>query len=148
MARLEDLTVGTRVSGVVPNAVVTVKSVAWSGNQAIEVIFEDIGGRLDRKLLFRNDEHQLEVVTAGRPWSFEADSDLFRLVSEAHRIRLAWLFDPYVAITTSPVDPGAEVDVKLEIHIRVPGGIDDRSIRTISANAATLKLLTSNFERD
>jgi hypothetical protein len=31
------------------------------------VIFEDVGGRLDRKLLFRCDEHQLEIVTAGRP---------------------------------------------------------------------------------
>jgi hypothetical protein len=35
----------------------------------------------------------------------EGDGHLFRLVSEAYRIRLAWLFDPYVAITTSPVDP-------------------------------------------
>jgi hypothetical protein len=82
-----------------------IKSVSWSGNQAIEVIFEDGGGRLDRKLAICDDEHQLEIVTAGRPWSFEGDGHLFRLVPEAYRLRLAWLFDPYVAITTSPVDP-------------------------------------------
>ncbi|MCB9507840.1 MAG: DUF3883 domain-containing protein [Kofleriaceae bacterium] len=105
MARLEDLTVGTRASGIAPGSVVTIKSVTWTGNQAVELIFEDAGGRLDRKLVFRDDEHEIEVVTAGRPWSFEADGHLFRLVSEAHRIRLAWLFDPFVAITTSPVDP-------------------------------------------
>jgi len=34
-----------------------------------------------------------------------ADGHLLRLVSEAFRIRLAWLFDPYLAITTSLVEP-------------------------------------------
>jgi hypothetical protein len=36
----------------------------------------------------------LEVVGKGRPWSFDGDGALFRLVSEAHRIRLAHHFDP------------------------------------------------------
>jgi superfamily II DNA or RNA helicase len=41
----------------------------------------------------------------GRPWSFDGDGKLFRLVSEAHRINLAHLFDPLLAIHTSMVDP-------------------------------------------
>ena len=41
----------------------------------------------------------------GRPWSFDGDGALFRLVSEAQRIRLAHLFDPLLAIHTSVVDP-------------------------------------------
>ena len=41
----------------------------------------------------------------GRAWSFEADGHLFRLASEAHRIRLAHLFDPFLAIHTSPIEP-------------------------------------------
>ncbi len=41
----------------------------------------------------------------GRPWSFDGDGALFRLVSEAHRIRLAHLFDPVLAVHTSVVDP-------------------------------------------
>jgi hypothetical protein len=44
--------------------------------------------------------------------------------------------------------PGAEVDVKLEIHIRVPSGIDDGRVRIVSENASALKLVASNFERD
>jgi hypothetical protein len=32
-------------------------------------------------------------------------TDFLRLVSEAYRINLAWLFDPYVAITTSIIEP-------------------------------------------
>jgi len=41
----------------------------------------------------------------GRPWSFDGDGSLFRLVSEAHRIRLAHLFDPVLAVHTSVVEP-------------------------------------------
>jgi len=45
------------------------------------------------------------VVEQGRPWSFDGDGHLFRLVSEAHRIRLAHLFDPVLAVHTSLIDP-------------------------------------------
>jgi hypothetical protein len=41
----------------------------------------------------------------GRPWSFDGDGALFRLVSEAQRIRLAHLFDPVLAVHTSVVEP-------------------------------------------
>jgi hypothetical protein len=41
----------------------------------------------------------------GRPWSFDGDGALFRLVAEANRIRLAHLFDPVLAVHTSLVDP-------------------------------------------
>jgi superfamily II DNA or RNA helicase len=44
-------------------------------------------------------------VEAGRPWSFDGDAALFRVVAEAHRIRLAHLFDPVLAVHTSLVDP-------------------------------------------
>src|SRR5205823_6289754 len=50
-------------------------------------------------------EPRLEVVEVGRPWSFDGDGATFRLVSEAHRIRLAYLFDPVLAVHTSDVDP-------------------------------------------
>src|SRR5207245_570034 len=62
-------------------------------------------GRVANQLLYRHDEPRLEVVEEGRPWSFDGDGALFRLVSEAHRIRLAHLFDPVLALHTSPVDP-------------------------------------------
>jgi superfamily II DNA or RNA helicase len=45
------------------------------------------------------------LVEQGRPWSFDGDGALFRLVSEAQRIRLAHLFDPVLAVHTSVVDP-------------------------------------------
>jgi len=44
--------------------------------------------------------------------------------------------------------PGAEVDIRLEIHIRVPGGIGERIVRVVSENAHALGLAASNFEKD
>ena len=56
-------------------------------------------------MLYRHDEPRLELVEEGRPWSFDGDGQLFRLVSEAQRIHLAYLFDPVLAVHTSIVEP-------------------------------------------
>ncbi len=105
MARLEDLTPGALVRGVVPNDVVTVIDVQWYGTTAVELTFKDSAGRLSQELLYREREPSLEIVTTGRPWRFDGDGALFRLVSEAHRIRLAYLFDPVLAVHTSLIEP-------------------------------------------
>ena len=39
------------------------------------------------------------------PGAFDGDGGLFRLVAEAHRIRLGYLFDPVLAVNTSMVEP-------------------------------------------
>jgi hypothetical protein len=96
---------GTRLTGLAASGTATVESVQWIGEQALKVIFRDGDGRLSERLLYRDDEPSLELVEMGRPWSFDGDGDLLRLVSEAYRINLAWLFDPYVAITTSIIEP-------------------------------------------
>jgi len=44
-------------------------------------------------LLYRDREPTLEIATVGRLWSFDGDGALPRLVFEAQRIRLAYLFD-------------------------------------------------------
>jgi hypothetical protein len=72
---------------------------------AIELTYKDSAGRLGNELIYRDREPMLSIAVAGRPWSFDADGHLLRLVSEAQRIRLAHLFDPYLAIHTSDVDP-------------------------------------------
>src|SRR6185503_16380513 len=105
MARLEDLTRGAAVKGILPDCLVTVVDVKWYGSAAIELTYKDPSGKPDVLLLYRDREPTLEVVQNGSPWSFDGDGKLFRLVSEAHRINLAHLFDPLLAIHTSMVDP-------------------------------------------
>ena len=103
--RLEDLQPRRAVRGVHPDAVVTVVSVQWFGSEALELTYKTPAGAVANELLYRDDEARLEVAAQGRPWSFDGDGALFRLVSEAQRIRLAHLFDPVLAVHTSVVEP-------------------------------------------
>ena len=105
MTRLEDLTPTAAVRGILPDQTVTVVSVQWFGSAALELTYKGPSGRVANELLYRHDEPRLQVVEHGRPWSFDGDGHLFRLVSEAHRIRLAHLFDPVLAVHTSLVEP-------------------------------------------
>jgi superfamily II DNA or RNA helicase len=102
---LADLRPGAAIRGILPDSLVTVVNVQWFGSEALELTYKDPAGRVANRLLYRHDEPTLEVVEQGRPWSFDGDGALFRLVSEAHRIRLAHLFDPVLAVHTSLVDP-------------------------------------------
>ena len=105
MSRLEDVTVGSSVKGLVGNEVVEIIAVKWFGNAVIEATFKDGRGDLGSQLLYREDEASLEVLEKSLPWSFNADGELLKLVSEAYRIHLAHIFDPYLAVHTSEVEP-------------------------------------------
>jgi SNF2 family DNA or RNA helicase len=105
MAQLEDLTRGASVRGILPDRLVTVIDVQWFGDSSIELTYKDPQGRLGNELLFRDREPSLGIAEVGRPWGFDSDGRLFRLVSEAHRIHLAHLFDPVLAVHTSIVEP-------------------------------------------
>lgn len=105
MVKLEELTRGTSVKGILPNTLVTIVDAQWHGPDVVELTYKDASGSLGHELLFRDREPTLETVTQAHPWSFTADGALLRLVSEAHRIRLAHLFDPLLAVHTSLVEP-------------------------------------------
>ena len=105
VARLEDLTPGARVRGVLTDRPITVVQVEWHGTQALTLTYRDDQGMVGSELLYRSNVAQLAVETAGPVFAFDADGQLFRLVSEAMRIRLAHLFDPLLAVNTSTLDP-------------------------------------------
>ena len=104
--KLEDIRPQAALGGILPDAVVTVVGVQWyDGSDALELFYKTPSGKVANALLYRHDEARLEIVERGRPWSFDGDGALFRLVSEAQRIRLAHLFDPLLAVHTSVVEP-------------------------------------------
>ncbi len=105
MTRLEDIKAGTSVSGISPDGLVKVVGVEWYGDGAIKVIYEDGGGTPGSRLVYRDEESTIEVASTQGHWSFDGDGALLRLVSEANRIRLAHLFDPYLAVHTSRIEP-------------------------------------------
>ena len=105
MSKLEDLKPDAAVRGILPDSFVTVVSVRWHGDDVITLTYRTATGQPRDEILYRDDESRIEIVEQGRPWSFDGDGQLFRLVSEANRIRLAHLFDPVLAVHTSEVEP-------------------------------------------
>ncbi|MBS1724658.1 MAG: DUF3883 domain-containing protein [Armatimonadetes bacterium] len=105
MTKLEDLKPNATVRGILPERAVTVVGTQWYGTSAVELTYKDAEGKVANTLLYRSNEPDLAIVEEGRPWSFDADGNQFRLVSEANRIRLAHLFDPVLAVHTSIVEP-------------------------------------------
>ncbi len=105
MTSLEDLKPNSQVKGLLPHDTVTLLSVQWIGSDVVEVSYRGTTGKLGSELLFRDREADLVVTAPGAAWAFDADPVLFRLVSEAYRIRMAYLFDPWLAIHLSRVEP-------------------------------------------
>jgi len=103
--KLEALTQGVQVFGIIPQQPVTIIQVEWSGKNAVRVIYRRMDGKVDETLIFRDSESTLEVIRDKRLWAFDVDGALLRLVSEAYRIHLAHLFDPMLAVHTSLIEP-------------------------------------------
>jgi len=105
VSKLEDLKIGASVKGIIPDQLVEVVQVEKYGADCLNLIYKTSTGTTHSALKYRYDEPSFEVVQGGRPWSFDGDGNLFRLVSEAERIRLAYLFDPILAVHTSDIQP-------------------------------------------
>ncbi len=83
----------------------TVVATTWHGDDTLDVVYRTTDGAVDSRLLSRTDENRLSIAAEDRHWTLDADGELFKLVSEARRIELAHLFDPYVGIEAADIDP-------------------------------------------
>jgi len=81
-----------------------IASSAVSGTTSYNVVYRRVDGSTG---IFVADERTtgITLLDRARRWTFDGDPALFRLVTEAHRIRLAYLFDPLLAVHTSLVEP-------------------------------------------
>jgi hypothetical protein len=94
----EDIKPGARIRGLDPAGVAEVVQVARFGQDALNLVFR-VDGRVGERLVYRGEESGFEFLEAGLTYAFDADGGLLRLASEAYRIRLAYLFDPYLAVS-------------------------------------------------
>ena len=104
MARLEDLKPGVSARGISPAGLATVVSAKWYGSDNIEVFYSDAEGRAGNRILGRADEPDIEIASIQQGYPFDADGEHFRIVAEAQRISMAFLFDPRLAVHTSMIE--------------------------------------------
>ena len=102
--KLEEITPRAELAGLAGTTPVEVVSVRAYGPDALEVVWRGPDG-LGERILHRDDETRLHSVSRGRVCAFDGDGHRFRLAAEALRIRLAHLFDPYVAVSASRIEP-------------------------------------------
>jgi hypothetical protein len=103
MFAFDDIKPGSRLRGLDAAGIAEVVRVSRFGADALNLVFR-VQGRIAERLVYRGEEKSFELVEAGRAYAFDADGGLLRLASEAYRIRLAHLFDPYLAVSASQIE--------------------------------------------
>ena len=99
----EKLKPGARLRGLDSAGIAEIVQVGHFGPDALNLVFR-VNGRVGERLVYRGEESGFEFLQAGRSYSFDSDGGLLRLASEAYRIRLAYLFDPYLAVSASQIE--------------------------------------------
>lgn len=105
MTKLEGIKAGVSLEGVDPGLIVTAAAVVPLSDGMRTVYYKLPDAMLRERLLGRADEAEITVATTARPWSFDGDSEAFKLTAEARRSDLAFLFGPMMAAHTSSVEP-------------------------------------------
>ena len=103
--RFDEIGPGLRLSGIVPGEAVDILHVQPVGDDARLVTYRETSGGLAERVVLRSEAEALVPAEASRAWALTADGELFKTGMEAHRIRLAHLFDPMMAVHTSDVIP-------------------------------------------
>ena len=103
MISFEEIKAGARLTGLDASGVGEIVQVTQFGPDALNLVYR-INGHVAERLVFRGEEAAFSLLDAGRAYGFDADGGLLRLASEAYRLRLAHLFDPYLAISASQID--------------------------------------------
>jgi hypothetical protein len=93
-----------RVRGLVAAADVTIIAVEPHGDGIVNVVYRGDDGQISDRLLTAEQAAGVSIAS-GRRWTFDADGASFKLASEARRIELAHLFDPFAAVGSSTIQP-------------------------------------------
>ena len=101
---LSDLTAGMRLTGVVAGSDVTVVAVQMHGQASATLTYRTADGVLGERLITVADLADISEAAESH-WSFDADGAMFKLASEARRMQMAHLADPFAAVDTSNIDP-------------------------------------------
>ncbi len=101
---LSDIAAGMRLSGVVAGSDVTVVAAQVHGPVSATLTYRTADGLLGERLITAADLADIREAAESH-WSFDADGAMFKLASEARRMQMAHLADPFAAVDTSNIDP-------------------------------------------
>ncbi|MCX6771521.1 MAG: helicase-related protein [Candidatus Micrarchaeota archaeon] len=103
MAKLEEIITGVYLNGLLSTGPVKVLNVESHGKDIKTIYYIDNVGQMGHQVIDRAKETSLELSIATNKWTFDADPKIFKLASEAKRIKMAYIFDPMLAVHTSKI---------------------------------------------
>lgn len=104
LAGFNEISEGLRYSGIVAGDDVTVLAVTVHGPTSASLVYRGTTGLLGECVLSLDQLSDVSLV-ADRRWTFDADGAMFRLASEARRMKWAHLANPFTAVDAANIDP-------------------------------------------
>lgn len=102
---LKDLETGKKFQGLVFNQIVEIVATKFYNNDAVEITYKTEQGKFGTRIIYAEELSNLNLVEILSTWKFTADSKIFKLTMEAYRINSAHLFEPYMAVYSSFIEP-------------------------------------------
>ncbi len=102
---LRELKEGKKIRGFIVNQTVEIVAVKFHGEEVAEITYKDERGNIDSQMIYSDQMAELNLTEVVSTWNFHADSEIFRLASEAYRISVPYLFEPYLAVYSSLIEP-------------------------------------------
>jgi superfamily II DNA or RNA helicase len=102
---LDQIQVGTRLSGLSFQQLVTVSHIERHGESAATIIYKEDSGQIGERILFSHELSGIELAQQSSKFTFDGDAEDFKLAAEALRIKYAALYDPLIAVNSSDLQP-------------------------------------------
>jgi SNF2 family DNA or RNA helicase len=102
--KITELRAGLRLRNLLAGSDVVLVAAEAHGEGIANVVYRSDDGAIADRLVTDSDLEAVVEVTGSR-WTFDADGAAFRLASEARRIELAHVFDPFAAVEASTIRP-------------------------------------------
>ena len=103
--KLQELKTGKKLRGFVANQTVEIVAVKFHDEDIAEVTYKDERGNIDSQMIYSEQMAELNLIEVVSAWNFQADAKIFKLASEAYRISVPYLFEPYLAVHSSLIEP-------------------------------------------
>lgn len=103
--KLQELREGKKIRGLAANQTVEIVAVKFHGEEVAEITYKDEHGNIAGQMIYSDQMAELNLTEVVSVWNFQADSEAFRLASEAYRISVPYLFEPYMAVYSSLIEP-------------------------------------------
>ena len=94
-----------QLAGLVPGEVAEIIQTNPVGANALTVYYKSPSAGLKERQLYRTDEPSISIAEKHLAWSFDAPANKFKLALEAFRIQCGFLFDPWMAVHSSNIEP-------------------------------------------